>query len=55
MPTLMAGLASSIAGWLIEDALQPHLGIAGGACVSLVVSTLVFLRLRRWLRDLRQE
>ena len=55
MPTLMAGLAASIAGWLIEDAIQPYLGIAGGAGVSLVVSTIVFLRLRRWLRDLRNE
>jgi hypothetical protein len=55
MPTLMAGLVSSLAGWLIEDAIQPYLGMAGAAGVSLVVSMLVFVRLRRWLRDLRSE
>jgi hypothetical protein len=53
MPTLMASVSGSVAGWLVGEALQPYLGVRGGAAVSLVTMGVVFWAVRKWLRDLR--
>jgi hypothetical protein len=53
LPTLMAGVAASLAGWLIEDAVQPYAGVVVAASISLLVSTAVFVVLRKWLLGLR--
>lgn len=53
VPSLGAALAASFAGWIIDDLLQPYLGMGPTLIVSLVCSTLVFFLARRWLIDLR--
>ena len=53
MPSLGAGLAASFAGWIIDDLLQPYLGMGPTLIVSLVCSTLVFFFARKWLIELR--
>ena len=40
---------------MIEDLTRPHLGVAGSAAVSLLVFTVVFVKLRKWLRELRDS
>jgi hypothetical protein len=54
MPTVMAGLAASLVGWLTQDLVQPYLGAVAAAILSLGVSTVLFFALRNWLRDLRE-
>ncbi len=49
----MAGLAGSVAGWLVGDSLRPYLGVVGSGVVSLLVVAAVFVRVRKWLRELR--
>jgi hypothetical protein len=51
----MAGLAGSIAGWVVEDLTRPYLGIAGSAAVSLLVFVAAYVKVRKWLRDLRDS
>lgn len=53
MPTLAAGLAASLAGWVLDDLFQPYLGMGVALVLSLVGSTSVFFYVRRWLVDLR--
>ncbi len=53
MPTLMAGLLASVLAWVVEDFLQPFLGLPLAALVSLLVFGAVFFPLRNWLRELR--
>jgi hypothetical protein len=53
VPSLAAGLVASLAGWLIDDMLQPFLGAGVTLLVSLVGSTLIFFVARRWLLGLR--
>ena len=53
MPSLGAAVAASFAGWIIDDLLQPYLGMGPTLLVSLVCSSLVFFLARRWLIDLR--
>ena len=53
MPSLVAGLVASLAGWMIDDLLQPYLGMGATLLLSLVCSTLVFFVGRKWLRDMR--
>jgi hypothetical protein len=53
MPSLAAGLMASVAGWLIDDLVQPYLGVGARVVLSLVCSTVIFFIARRWLRELR--
>jgi hypothetical protein len=53
VPSIGAGLAASLTGWVIGDLVQPYLGTGMTLMLSLVVSTLVFFFTRRWLIDLR--
>jgi hypothetical protein len=53
VPSLVAGLVASLAGWMIDDLLQPYLGTSATLVLSLVSSTLVFFVGRKWLIDLR--
>jgi hypothetical protein len=42
-----------LAGWIIDDALQPYLGLGPTLLLSFVVSTVVFFVTRRWLLEMR--
>jgi uncharacterized membrane protein YeaQ/YmgE (transglycosylase-associated protein family) len=53
VPSLAAGLVASLAGWLIDDMLQPFFGMGVTLLVSAVASALVFYYARRWLQELR--
>jgi hypothetical protein len=53
VPSLVAGLVASLAGFMIDDLFQPYLGTGATLVLSLVASTLVFFVGRKWLNDLR--
>ena len=53
MPSLAAGLVASVAGWMIDDLVQPYLGVGARVVLSLVCTTVIFFVARKWLRDLR--
>lgn len=53
MPTLGASMAALLAGWMIDDLLQPFLGLGATLLLSFVGSTVVFFIARKWLLDLR--
>jgi hypothetical protein len=38
---------------MIDELLQPYLGVGATLLLSLVASTLIFFYARRWLTDLR--
>ena len=54
MPTLVAGIVSSLAGWLFEDLLSPFLGTGPTALLSLVFTGVLFFFMRKWLVGLRE-
>jgi hypothetical protein len=54
MPTMVAGIVASLAGWLVEDLLNPFLGFGPTALVSLVFTGVLFFFMRRWLVGLRE-
>ena len=53
MPSLVATAVASLAGWVLDDLLQPYLGMGLTLVLTLVASTLIFFYVRRWLVDLR--
>ncbi len=53
MPSLVAAAVASLAGWVLDDLFQPYLGMGMTLVMTLVVSTLIFFYVRRWLVDLR--
>jgi hypothetical protein len=53
VPSLVAGLVASLAGWVIDDLFQPHLGTGATLILSLLCSTVVFFAGRKWLIELR--
>jgi len=53
MPSIGAGVAAMLAGWLVEGLLQPYLGLYATLVVSFACSTWVFFLTRRWLNELR--
>jgi hypothetical protein len=53
LPSLGAGLVASLAGWLIDDLVQPFLGTGVTLVLSFVCSTVIFFVARRWLIELR--
>jgi uncharacterized membrane protein YdjX (TVP38/TMEM64 family) len=55
VPSLGAGLFACIAGWLLDELLQPLLGTGVTLALSFVGSTLAFYYARQWLRDLRGD
>ncbi len=55
MPSLAAAVAASLAGWVLDELLQPYLGVGVTLVFSLVASTLIFFYVRRWLLDLRGQ
>jgi hypothetical protein len=55
MPSLGAGVAAMLAGWMIDGVLQPFLGVGLTLMLSFVGSTLVFFVAQRWLKDLRDR
>jgi hypothetical protein len=42
-----------LAGWMIDAALEPYLGVGLTLMLSLAVSTAVFFVAQKWLKDLR--
>ena len=54
MPTLVAGIVASLAGWLVEDLLSPLLGMGPTVIVSLVFTSALFFVMRKWLVGLRE-
>jgi hypothetical protein len=53
MPSIGAGLAALLAGWVTDGLLQPYLGTGVTLLPSFAVSTIVFYVARRWLLELR--
>jgi hypothetical protein len=53
MPSLGAAVAAMLAGWVIDDIVQPVLGLGPTLFLSFVASTIVFFMARKWLLDLR--
>lgn len=53
MPTLGGAIAATLVGLVMQDLLQPLLGFGPTAFLGLIVSTLVYVYVRRWLADLR--
>lgn len=53
MPSIGAGLAAMLAGWIVDGLLQPYLGAGATLVLSFAVSTVVFFAARRWLLELR--
>jgi hypothetical protein len=53
VPSIGAGLAATLAGWVVDAMLEPYLGVGPTLILSLACSTFVFFLARRWLIDLR--
>jgi uncharacterized membrane protein YdjX (TVP38/TMEM64 family) len=53
VPSIGAGVVAMLAGWIIDDMLQPFLGMGPTLLASFVGSTVVFFAVRKWLRELR--
>jgi hypothetical protein len=53
VPSIGAGVAALLAGWIVDGLLQPSLGTGVTLLLSFAVSTVVFFVARRWLLDLR--
>ncbi len=53
MPSIAAALIASIAGWIIDAAIEPFLGIGGRLFIGLIASTLIYFYARNWLLKLR--
>jgi hypothetical protein len=53
MPSLGAGLAAMLAGWMIDAALKPYLGMGLTLVLSFAGSTVVFFVAQKWFKDLR--
>ena len=53
MPSIGAGLVAMLAGWIIDEVLQPYLGTGLTLFLSFVASTVVFFVARQWLKGLR--
>jgi hypothetical protein len=53
MPTLAAGVLSSLVGAALQSWLEPYLGVRGSAALALVAMLGLFWLTRRWLTSLR--
>jgi membrane protein implicated in regulation of membrane protease activity len=55
MPTIGAAIAASIAAWLVDELISSFAGTPVRVLVNLVLSVLVFVFVKRWLRELRGD
>jgi hypothetical protein len=53
MPSLVAVLIASLAGWLVEGPARGMLGPVASVTVSLVVSAVAFFFAKQFISDLR--
>lgn len=53
MPSLVAMVIASLAGWLVEAPLHAVFGSVASMTASLLVSTVVFFFAKRFVTDLR--
>jgi hypothetical protein len=53
LPSIAAGIVAMLAGWIVDDLLQPFLGLGPTLLVSFAGSTVVFFAVRKWLLKLR--
>jgi hypothetical protein len=53
VPALAAGLVASLAGWIVDDLVEPYFGMGFALILSFVTSTVVFYAARKWLIELR--
>ena len=53
MPTFVAMLIASLAGWLVEGPVRAILGPVTSLVVSLLLSAVVFFFAKRFVSDLR--
>jgi len=53
MPSLGASLAAMLAGWMIDAALEPYLGMGLTLALSFAGSTVVFFVALKMFKDLR--
>jgi hypothetical protein len=53
VPTLVATLVASLAGWLVDGPVRAALGPGAALSVSLLVSAVAFYFAKRHLSDLR--
>ena len=53
MPSIAAAIIASIAGWILDAAIEPFLGIGARLFIGLSVSTFVYVYARNWLLRLR--
>lgn len=55
MPSLLAAVVASAAGWVVSALARPVAGAAGSMTASLVLSSVVFLVARRYFAELRGD
>jgi hypothetical protein len=53
MPTFVAAVLASVAGWIAASAIRPVAGDAASLLVSLVLSSVTFLFAKRVVTELR--
>jgi len=53
MPTLVAVLAASLAGWIVAGPVQATLGLGASLMASLVVSTVAYVVVKKRVTNLR--
>jgi hypothetical protein len=53
MPTFVAMLIASLAGWLVEGPVRSILGPLASMAVSLLVTAVAFFFAKRFVSDLR--
>jgi hypothetical protein len=53
VPSIAAALIASIAGWIIDAAIEPFIGIGGRIFLGLVTGILIYYYARNWLIRLR--
>jgi hypothetical protein len=53
MPSIGAGLAATLAGFVVDGVLQPYMGTVPTLVLSFACTTIVFFLARRWLLELR--
>jgi undecaprenyl pyrophosphate phosphatase UppP len=53
MPTLVATIIASLAGWLVEGPIRAMLGPVSSLTASLLVSAVAFFFAKKFVSDLR--
>ncbi|HXK21602.1 MAG TPA: hypothetical protein VMS55_02875 [Myxococcota bacterium] len=55
MPTLVAMLIASLAGWLVEGPVRAAFGLLTSMAVSLLVTAVAFFFAKRFVSELRGD